>query len=129
MERLLGIQIDRDLTFKYHVTNLCKKAGRKLSALVRLCRFYTLQQRRLTMKSFIESQFANSSLVWMFHDRGLNNKINKIHERSLRIVYRDDLSTFEELLAKDGSFCIHHIETFIQWLLKCIKQKMGLGQR
>ena len=107
-EKLLGVQIDRDLTFKNHVTNLCKKAGRKLSALVRLCRFYSLSQHRLTMKCFIESQFAYSPLVWMFHDRGLNNKINRIHARALRIVYRDDVTTYDELLKKDGSFCIHH---------------------
>jgi len=106
--KLLGTQIDRDLRFKYHIMNLCKKAGRKLSALVRLCRYYTLSQRRLTLKSFIESQFSYSPLAWMFHDRGLNNKINRIHERALRIVYRDDISTFDDLLKKDNSFCIHH---------------------
>ena len=97
-EKLLGINIDRKLTFNYHLTNLCMKAGRKLSALTRLCGFYTLQQRRLLMKSFIDSQFAYSPMVWMFHDRRLNNKINRVHERALRIVYKDDVSTFEELL-------------------------------
>ena len=60
------------------------------------------------MKSFIDSQFAYSPLVWMFHDRGLNNKINALHERTLRVVYKDDISTFEELLEKDNSQCIHH---------------------
>ena len=60
------------------------------------------------MKSFIESQFAYSPLVWMFHDRHMNNKINKLHERSLRIVYKDDISSFEELLLKDGSLSTHH---------------------
>ena len=86
----MGIHIDRKLTFNYHVTNLCMKAGRKLSSLIRLCKFYTLEQRRLLMKSFIDSQFAYSPMVWMFHDRGLDNKINKVHERALRIVYEDD---------------------------------------
>ena len=107
-QKLLGTTIDRDLNFNYHISNLCTKAGRKLSALIRLCRFYTLQQRRLLMKSFIDSQFSYSPMVWMFHDRGINNKINKIHERALRIVYKDDVSTFEELLQLDNSFSIHH---------------------
>ena len=43
----------------------------------------------------------------MFHSRGVNNRINKIHERSLRSIYKDDKSTFEELLIKDKSFNIH----------------------
>ena len=43
----------------------------------------------------------------MFHSRKLNNRINKIHERSLRLVYDDNFSNFEELLNKDGSVTIH----------------------
>ena len=106
--KLLGINIDRELSFNYHISNLCMKAGRKISALARVSRLMSLDQRRLLLKSFIESQFAYSPLVWMFHDRCMNNKINKLHERSLRIVYRDDISTFEELLLKDGSLSTHH---------------------
>ena len=107
-EKLLGLHIDRDLNFNYHISNLCAKAGRKLSALIRLCKFYSFDQRRTLMKSFIESQFSYTPLGWMFHDRDMNNKINKLHERALRIVYKDDLSTFGELLLKDNSICIHH---------------------
>ena len=36
------------------------------------------------------------------------NKINKLHERSLRIGYKDDISSFEELLLKHGSLSTHH---------------------
>ena len=59
------------------------------------------------MKSFIEIQFGYCPLVWMFHGRKLNRKINHLHKRSLRIVYRDDISSFHELLEKDHSFTIH----------------------
>ena len=44
----------------------------------------------------------------MFYSRKANSKINHINERSLRIVYKDNISSFEELLKKDKSFCIHH---------------------
>ena len=60
------------------------------------------------MKSFIESQFKYCPLVWMFHSRELNNKINNLHERALRIVYKDNKSTFNELLMKYNSFSNHH---------------------
>ena len=43
----------------------------------------------------------------MFHSRTLNNKINKLHERSLRLVYNDQVSSFLELLDMDKSFTIH----------------------
>ena len=44
----------------------------------------------------------------MFHSRRLNNKINSIHERALRITYQDNKRTFLELLNKDNSISIHH---------------------
>ena len=44
----------------------------------------------------------------MFYSRKVNNKINKLFERTLRIVYQDDISNFDELLRKDNSFSIHH---------------------
>ena len=47
-------------------------------------------------------------LIWMFHSRRLNNKINSIHERALRVTYQDNASTFQELLNKDNSVSIHH---------------------
>ena len=59
------------------------------------------------MHSFIISQFGYCPLVWMFHGRQLNNRINRIHERALRIVYRDTKSSFNDLLIKEKAFTIH----------------------
>ena len=67
-----------------------------------------ISQRKLIMNSFITSQFSHCPLVWMFHSRELNNRINKIHKRSLRIVYREPNLSFEDLLKKDNAFTIHH---------------------
>ena len=44
----------------------------------------------------------------MFHGRGVNNKTNHLHERSLRIVYTDNNSSFKEQLKKANSFTVHH---------------------
>ena len=43
----------------------------------------------------------------MFHSRKLNNRINNIKERALRIVYRDYESTFQQLLKQNKSVSIH----------------------
>ena len=59
------------------------------------------------MKSFITSQFGYCSLVLIFHSRSLNNKINSIYERVLRITYGDKTSTFQQLLEKT-TVSIHH---------------------
>ena len=43
----------------------------------------------------------------MFNSKGVNNKINHLHERSPRIVYRDDISSFEDFLKRNKLFTIH----------------------
>ena len=43
----------------------------------------------------------------MFYSRKLNNKINKLHQRCLRIVYSDNTSSLEELLETDDSVSVH----------------------
>ena len=43
----------------------------------------------------------------MFHSRTLNNKINRLHERCLRIVYNDKLSSFQNRLDQDRSVSVH----------------------
>ena len=105
---LLGITIDSNLSFEEHINNLCKKASQKLNALARISGYMDIQKRRTLMKSFITSQFGYCPLIWMFHSRGLNNKINSIHERALRITYGDKTPTFQQLLKKDNSVSIHH---------------------
>ena len=90
-QKLLGLHIDRT-SFDEHVSNLYKKAGRKLSVLARLSSYMALTQRRVLMKSIIEAQFGYCPLVWMFHGRVLSRKTNHFHERSLRIVYKDSIS-------------------------------------
>ena len=43
----------------------------------------------------------------MFHRRQINYKINKIHERALKIVHKDHFSSFEELLSIDKSATVN----------------------
>ena len=104
---LLGVNIDNKLTFTEHIEKLLKKGNQKLHALIRISKFLTPEKLRLIMKTFIEAQFNYCPLLWMFHSRSLNNRINRLHERALRIVYKSDIFTFHELLEKDHSFTIH----------------------
>ena len=56
----------------------------------------------------------------MFHSRYLNNKINKIHERALRIVYKDYDSSFDVLLERDKAVTIHkkNLQTLMTEIFK-----------
>ena len=107
-QELLGVVIDSRLTFETHINNVCKKVSQKLNALARISSYMGTKKRQMIMKSFITSQFGYCPLIWMFHSRGLNHKINSLHKRALRITFSDNDLTFEDLLIKDNSVSVHH---------------------
>ena len=102
-EKLLGITLDKKIKFKKHVKKLCKKANQMRHPPTSISIYMKLERLKLLMKSFIMSQFSYCLLIWMFHDRNLNNKTNKIHERAIRIAYKNNVSSFENLLLIDNS--------------------------
>ena len=64
-QKLLEINIDRNLKFKLYILRQCIKAGRKLSVLTRICKFLSLERRSVLVKFFIEFQLAYCLLIWM----------------------------------------------------------------
>ena len=56
-EKLLGIQLDSDLTFDKHISSICNKVAKKINALSRLVNYMALDKHRMVIKAFIESQF------------------------------------------------------------------------
>ena len=97
-EKLLGILLDSKLNFDSHITSLCKKAGQKRSALARISHYLSQDQTLLLLNSVIKSQFSYGPLIWMFTSRYLNNALNSIHERALRLIYNDYELPFDRFL-------------------------------
>ena len=97
-----------NLNLKNTLQAFATKPAKKLHVVSRITSYMSLNKRRLLMKTFVESQFNYCPLIWTFHSRHLNNKINNVHEKALRIVYSNYKSTFQELLDKDISFSVHH---------------------
>ena len=112
---LLGVLIDEDLNFKNHLHSKIKKANSKLAVIKRNINFLSFYQKKIVLSSFVHSHFSYAPLTWLFHSRELENKINSVHKKALRILYNDEDSTFEQLLAKDKAYTVH--ERNIQILL------------
>ena len=90
---LLGITLNTKLSFKIHVELLCIKAIQKLHALSsRISTFIDIKKIKLPMNTFVLSHFNYCPLIWIFHDRKIDSKINKIQEKAIRISCRDNTS-------------------------------------
>ena len=105
-EKLLGVHLDSGLSFDYHISEICNEASRKVCALTRVTSGMSLSKKRSLMNVFFKSQFNYCPLSSMCHSSENNNKINRLHERCLRIIYNDKRSSFNALLKKDGSVSI-----------------------
>ena len=77
------------------------------------------------MKSFVTSQFNYCPKVWMCQNRSLNNKVNHIHERALRVVYQDFQSSFSTLLVKGNLLTIRQ-ENLQLLAIEISKVKMNI---
>ena len=101
---------------------MCKKAAQKLGVLNRISSLLDPEKKKLVFNAVTESHFSYCPLIWMFSSRRSNNLINRIHERSLRTVYNDTSSTFQELLQRNRSVTIHHknIQTLTTEVFKVV---------
>ena len=96
-----------DLILIFTWIHLLKKQV-KCNTLLQECKYMNKKKRRiLMMNAFIASQFSYCSPVWMAHSKTMNNRINKIHEKTLWLVYKDEKNlSLDDLLRKDKSLSI-----------------------
>ena len=87
---LLGVMIDKNLTFKKHIDNLVRKSKYKLHDLRRIRKFLTLEKVKLLGNAFIVSQFNYASLIRKFCRKTFYSKIEKNHHRTLKVIYGID---------------------------------------
>ena len=104
-QKLLGITVDKKLTFKTHAESVCEQANQKHHALSRISCY--LSTKQLTMKTFILLQINYCPLVSMFCDRILDNKINRRHEKALRITSQNKIVDFNTILLESDSVSLH----------------------
>ena len=111
-EKFQGIKIDTKLNFHEHLNEIISYVSHKVNALSRKMPYMSLSKKKklvsfLLCFSFFDSQFNHCYLIWMFHSRIMNNRINRLHERCLRLLYGDKSPSFEKLLEEDKSVPIY----------------------
>ncbi len=83
------MRIDKKLDFKFHVNEVCGKAGRQLNALRRQSRLLNIQSKIKVFNDFIRASLNYCPLVWVNRNRTDLARLEKVRERALRLVYND----------------------------------------
>ena len=104
---LLGTTIDDQLTFKTHIEYICRMAKYKLCPLQRIRNYLSTEKARLLATAFINSQFYYAPLIWMFAGKSLISKVQKIHFRTLQVLYNTYGKSYNELLILNRGISIH----------------------
>ena len=98
--------IDKNLTFKRHIDNLVRKAQYELHALRRVRKFFTTEKAKILDNAFIDSQFNYTPLIWMVCRKTFCSKIEKIHHRTLKVIYGIH-DSYNNLLLRSNYISIH----------------------
>ena len=99
---LLGITLDKNINFKRHIQNICRKANNKTKALLRIRKFLNLEQAQVLAEAYISSNFRYCPLIWMFCGKMSDNLIVKTHYRTLNAICDTQTRSHEESRNYDG---------------------------
>ena len=98
--KLLGVTLDDHLNYCEHISDICKKASKKVNVLVRF-RNMVPEKAKLTLyKPVILANLTYCHTVWHFCKAPDARKLEKIQERAVRAIYNNKSDSYEELLAK-----------------------------
>ncbi len=120
--KLLGVHVDRHLTFNYHVSELCRKAARQVNCLMRLSTMLPVESKLTIFNAFIVSNFLYCPVVWHMCSKSDTKKVEKVQERALRFIYRKFESDYECLLNLAGrsSLYMDRLRTIVTEIYKVI---------
>ena len=122
--KLLGSTIGNKLNFGIHINDICKVAGTKIEGLGRISNRLNSSPAKILYNSVILSQSNYCCIAWMFCSKTLQNKINQIQKRALRIVYNEPNLNLDKLVELDEGTTIH-IKNIIALLTEVYKTSRG----
>ena len=92
--RLLGVNLDKNLTWNIHVDKLCKQVNIKINLLKRISHFLTLDNMKKVFDTgYISSIIEYACIVWGIRNKTNSNRIIKLQKCAARIVLKKPLKT------------------------------------
>ncbi len=84
--KLLGVHVDRYLTFNYHVSELCRKAARQVNCLMRLSTMLPVESKLTIFNAFIFSNFVYCPVVWHMCSKSDTKIVENVQEHYVTYI-------------------------------------------
>ena len=118
---VFGVTIDKDLTFKQHVSSICKKVNNQFSIMTRFGKLISTETMLRLYKALILLHFCYCSMVWHFPSKQDSDKLDLLNKRILRFIFKDFNSKYNNFLTKragTANFKDKRLQNMILTILK-----------
>ena len=95
--RILGVNMDDQLTFTEHISDIRKKASKKIEVLSRLRNLISSKAKLQLYLTAIPPHLTYCQIVWHFCKQSERRKLERLQERTLRVIYNCRTDTYEDL--------------------------------
>ena len=85
-QKLLGVTIGQQLTFKKHVDKLCKKLSKKIGLLKKFRAYLPIDERRLFYNALIKPVMMHGSIVWTYCSNEDLKRVFRLQKRAARVI-------------------------------------------
>ena len=119
---LFGVTINKDLTFKQHVSSICKKLKSRLSVMTRFGKLMSTETMLRLYNAFILPHFYYCSMVWCFSSKQDSDKLDLLNKRILQFIFKNFNSEYNNLLKKAGTANLKdkRLQNMILTIFKCL---------
>ena len=120
---LLGVTIDNHLNFTKHVSLVYKKVNNQLNVMIKFHNLICTATKLKLYNAFILPHFLYCSLAWHFCSTRNCDKLEPLNKRTLRIVFNDKVSSYQQLLCKSDGATMYNRRTqnMSITIYKCLK--------
>ena len=84
--KLLGLEIDEELSFSEHITTVCKKVSQRIGLLKKIMNYLPLKQRLLYYNALIRPVINYASVLWTNCDKESLGRVLKLQKRAARVI-------------------------------------------
>ena len=131
-QKLLGVTIDKHLSFDVHVEELCKKLSQRIAVLRKIRKLIPIEQRILYYNAMIKQVMLYGSTIWSNLTR-----ILKLQKRAAQVILGTDtrsnsvnllklgwLPFYDEAKVNKCSLVLKRLQGNTQWALQCLKPRL-----